>query len=130
MTGAAAYVDKDLLGGETLIADSELVRSHKACLGLVDRDVRLRTQTALSAFLRRLLDRIFASFHPLHIDGDGIGVDAELGRTPRHVGHACTCHQSFRRNTAGVYAGAAEQMPLNDGDFAACLCEPHGKKWA
>lgn len=95
---------------------------------LDDGQSRQVAQPALQARARF----IHALLHTVHGRGeihfDRAQVDAELGRAPRHVGHACRLAQRLGRRAAPVDTGAAEITRLNQSHLAALGHQLGGQK--
>ena len=90
----------------------------------VDRAVGIVAQTGFDGFTRGADDLFLAGFDGLHIDADLAGEgDAVEGGTACHVGGIGAGDQGLGGDAAGVDAGSAEEMALDEGDLHAGLSE-------
>ena len=66
--------------------------------------------------------------HARHVDADRPGDDAEVGGAAREVRGVGAGDQRLGRHAAGVHAGAAEQLPLDERDRHARGGQPPGQR--
>src|SRR5690242_13620942 len=96
---------------------------HMASLQLPER--------ILHPFARLPDDSVLASLDLLHVDGNrAADHHAVVGAAAGDIGRAGAGHQSFGWDTAGVDAGAAEKLALDDGYFHPSACQPGRKRGA
>ena len=70
-------------------------------------------------------DRVLARLDPLHVDADLAGDRyAVFGRPPRRLRRIGARHQRLGRRAAGVDAGAADEIALDDRDLHAGAGQP------
>ena len=131
--GAAADVDEDARRRQQLVADADgIVRLEAgvasehgaACHARAATSRRRARAFAITASARALT--------ALHVDADGApsSDDAVVGGAAREVRGVGAGDQRLGRHAAGVDAGAAEQMALDERDGHAGRGQPAGERRA
>ena len=123
--GPSADIDEDLLRAQHLGADLDLPRRDEAAMALIDRAVGLAPQTALDAGGRERDDAVLARLDLGHVDLDRAGdLDAELGPAARQMRRIGAGHHGLGGRAAGIDAGPAEELALDDRDLLPRLRQP------
>ena len=118
--GAATYVEEDLWGFEQVFAHSYCGGGFELCVAGVDGAVGIGPQAGFDAVARFEEDFFFAGFDGLHVDGEAAGnVDAVEGGAACHLHGVGVGDEGLGRDAAGVDAGSAEELALDDGDLLA-----------
>src|SRR5687767_5970930 len=123
---AAADIDEDLLGAEALSTDAHLVRGFEAGVAPIDGAVLHVLEPVFQTDPRLLGDLILACLHALHVDTHGADVDAVLGGASGHARRVRARHHRLGRNAAGVDAGSAEDLALDERDLHPSSGETRG----
>ncbi len=120
--GAAADVDEDAIGAEGFRACLDFMRGEEVRLFVEDGAVLHAAQPLFYAVAGFGEDGFFAGFDGLHVDLDcAVDADAEVGGTAGHVGCVGAGDEGFGGDAAGVDAGSAEELALDEGDALAAL---------
>ena len=120
--GAAADVDEDLRGFEEVvgIADSYCCGGFEACVAGEDGAVGHAAEPVLDAGAGFEEDLVFAGFDGLHVDGEAAGDgDAVEGGAACHLRGVGAGDEGLGGDAAGVDAGSAEELALDEGDLLA-----------
>ncbi len=129
--GAGADVDEDALRLERLVTHRNRVGAGEARMPLVDGCVLECLEGSFETLARLAGDGVLPGLDPGHVQrhltAEG---DAVVDGAPSHVGGAGAGDQRLRRDAAGVYAGAAELVPLDDGGLPAGGREAMRQGWA
>ncbi len=128
---AGADVDEDALALDHLVADAHPPRALEAGMVVVDRAPLHAPQPFLDALGRAFDEGVLARLDLLHVDAHrAVDDDAEVGGAPRHVSGAGAGDEGLGRGAAGVDAGPAEALALDDGDGHAGAGQSGGEKRA
>ena len=87
-----------------------------------------RAQPALDPVARFADDGVGAGAHARHVDADRPGDHAEVGAAAREVRGVGAGDHGLGRRAAGVHAGAAEQVSLDQRDGHARAGQPSGQR--
>ena len=129
--GAAADVDEDARCAQPLFADPDRVRPLKTGMALDDRAAGHAAQPLLDAGAGVGGDGVGPRLHARHVDLDGtIEDDAILATATSEMRRIGAGDQRLRRRAAGIDAGAAEELPLDQRDFHSRPREPIGERRA
>jgi hypothetical protein len=129
--GAAADIDEDARRRERVAADLNLAGAGEATMPLVDGDVGIAPEPTLDAARGEAEHMVLALLHLLHVDADGaLDSDAVVARAPRQVRGIGTGNQGLGGRAAGVDAGAAKAVPLEDGDPHVGGRPAMGQRWS
>ena len=113
-----ADIEENALGCEPLAAYLDLARREKPGMPAVKGDVRCVLEGRGQPVARPCHDRILARLDLPHIDADFAGDrDPVIGRTPRQLCGIGARHQRLCRRAAGIDAGAADEIALDDRDL-------------
>ena len=116
-TAALPPTSMKMLRGEPFAADLDLVRRDEPGVAAVDGAVLRRAQRGLGRRAPRRDDGILALLHPSHVHRHAAADHhAELGGAARHVRGIGAGDHRLGRRAAGVDAGPAERLALDDGD--------------
>ena len=112
----AADIDKDPFSPQPLAGDFHLLRRCEPGMATVERDVCGVFEGRGAPVSCRRDNRILAGFNPPHVDAD-ITSDHHtiLGGAPRDPRGIGAHYHGLGRGAAGIDAGAADEMELNDG---------------
>src|SRR5262249_35494591 len=114
-------IDEDAWRRERLLSDPDLARAGEAGVALVDRDIGVAPQSPLDAARGEAEHVVFALLDLLHVDTDGtLDPDAVLAGAPSRMGGIGAGDQRLGRRAAGVDAGPAEAMALDNGNAHSC----------
>jgi hypothetical protein len=128
---APSGVDEDLGGCEERVADGDFVIAGETRVALNDGAFLGAAQPLFDAHFRLAGDLAHPGFHFGHVHADVALDEHAVVRGPvDDVGGARAGDESLGRNAAGIHAGAAETVALDDGDAAAGLGESHREGWA
>ena len=120
--GAAAYVEEDLRGFEEIVADADRGGGFELCVAGVDGAVGIGAEAVLDGGAGFEEDLFLAGFGGLHVDGDFTGqFDAVERGAACHLRGVGIGNQGLGGDAAGVDAGSAEELALDNGDFFAGL---------
>ena len=109
---------KILSGRDPVVAHADFPRRLETRVALVDRAVLHRLQPGLDSRARLPGDAVLPRLDPPHIDAHAAAdTHAEFRRAPRHVRGIGARHHRLGRDAAGIDAGAAEQLALDDRDL-------------
>ena len=122
-----ADVDEDLAGLELRVADPDRARAFEARMSLVDREIRRALEPLLHTLVGGPHHGVLACLDARHVDAQALDHHAEVGRAARQVSDPRARDQGLGGDAAGVDAGAAEQLALDDGGLAAGLRQAHGQ---
>ncbi len=128
--GARADIEKDLRCRQQLVADPDRVSALKARMAADQRAVGHLLQPAFvaAAAVHRHFQR--PPHHSRHVDRHvAADADAVIGAAAREMRRIGAGHQRLGRLAAGVDAGAAHMLALDDGDGLARVVEASGKRW-
>src|SRR5947207_3806677 len=129
--GAPADIDEDARRGQPLLGDRDGIAAEKAGMALQYRAARHIAQPALDAGAGIGRDRVGPHLDPGHVDaGRRVEHDAVLGAAPREVRGIGTGDERLGGHAAGVDAGAAEQMALDQGHRHPGGGKPAGERRA
>ena len=82
----------------------------------------------LQAVDRLAHDAVLAPLHARHVDAHLAGGETVLGAAARHMSGASAGDQRLGGNAAGVDAGAAEHLALDDRGLQAFLVEARAER--
>ena len=126
---AAADVDEDARRGQQLVADADGVRALEPGVPLDDRAAGHAAQPFLDAGRARWRDGVGARLDLGHVDPDAaVEDDAVVGGAAREVRGIGAGDQRLGRHAAGVDAGAAEELALDERDLHAGAGQPAGER--
>ena len=129
--GAPADVDEDAGRRQQRLPDPDRVRALETGVPLHDRAAGHAAQPLLDARTRIGGDGVGPRLDARHVDLDGaVEHDAVLAAAAREMGRIGARDHRLRRRAAGVDAGAAEEIPLDDGDRHFGPGEPIGERRA
>ena len=118
---APADIDEDRVGLEDLVADTHRPRPLEPSVTHIDRAVRHAAQPALDALVRAPHDGVLARLDPLHVDPNrALQHYAEVSRAARDMGRLGAGDERLGRDAAGIDAGPAEPLSLDDRDARSC----------
>ena len=126
----AADIDEDLLRGQPLAADLDLVRGNEARVAAMHGAVLGRAQGCFGRRTPRRDDLILALLHPPHVHRDAAADHhTELGGAACHVRGVGAGDQCLGGRAAGVDACPAECPAFDDCDVPSGACETLGEGW-
>jgi len=128
--GAAAYVEEYLFGFEDVVAYADFVGGFEAGGAGVDGDFGVGAQGLLDAVAGVGDDGVAASIHGFDVDYERANGDAVLGGALDLAGGVGAGDHSFGGGAAGVDAGAAEEVSLDEGYGLSGGGEAGGEGWA
>ena len=131
----AADVDEDfvsLQGALARIASDYIdgARPGETRLAPQQRDVLHAGNPGRKAVARLPDDAVLARLDGPHVDLDVARTESVLAAAARHMDRARAADQRLGGNAADVDAGAAEQLPLDDGGAQAFGAQARGKRGA
>jgi len=116
-------------GFQYIIVHPHRMRALEARMAVINRTVFKSAHPVFHALVRAAGNLIFACFHPFHVDVDlSADGDAILAGALRQVRSVGARHQRLGRDAAGVNAGAAEVLALDDCHFHAGGRKPRCKR--
>src|SRR5262245_4725084 len=99
-------------------------------MAAIERGVRQAFYPARDAGARLERNPILARLNAFHVDFQlASNLDAIFGSAADLVRHPRACHQRLGRNAAGVDAGTANMLALDDRGPQSLLREPVRKRW-
>jgi len=128
--GAAAYVEEDLFGFEDVVAYADFVGSFEGGGAGVDGDFFVRAEGLFDTVAGVGDDGIAAGVDGFDIDGEGADCDAVLGGALDLAGSVGAGDHGLGGSAAGVDAGAAEEVALDEGYGLSGGGEAGGEGWA
>src|SRR5882757_2855483 len=123
--GPAAHIDEDPVGAQDFRADLDLTRRHEARVAAVDAGILEGRKRSLDTAVGETDDVVFPRLDALHVDLDlAAGAETEVGAAPRGVHGIGAGDQGLGGRAAGIDAGAAKAIALDDRDLHARARQP------
>ena len=127
--GATADVEEDAGACDALVADPERIRRFEAGMATDERDIVHTSDPGFETGARVARHPTCPRHRPCEIDPDRrIDHHAIIRRAPREVGGIGAGDQRLGRHAAGVDAGSAEMMALDQSDFHPRRREPRRQR--